>query len=179
MARVITALFTTQSKALRAVEDLVAHDYPEQDISLLMSEATQGRHFAMKERTKAPEGMAVGAAILGIIGAILLGMTSVGLIAAPDAGMFAVGQFISVLAGFGSGALIGGLIGGLIGLCMTEHEVQFSATLPKEHGILLGVLSGNKERTDEALKLMQSNGATHIRTENVKPESTKIDKKAA
>ncbi|HEY9773053.1 MAG TPA: hypothetical protein V6C81_04525 [Planktothrix sp.] len=167
MAKVITAIFTAQSRALQAVEDLIAHDYPERDISLLMSETTPGRHFAMTEATKAPEGLAAGAAILGIIGALFFGFTSVGLIAIPGMNMYLSGQFLGALFGFGFGALLGGIIGGLIGLAMPEHEVEFFGKAAKDHGILLGVLSGNNDRTTEALKLIESNGAQHVRMNNV------------
>lgn len=177
MAKVITAIFTAQSKALQAVDDLIAHDYPEGDISLLMSETTPGRHFAMTEATKAPEGMALGATILGIIGALVFGLTAVGMIAMPEMQLHLAGHLLGAIFGFGLGAFIGGIIGGLIGLSMPEHEVEFFGVMAKEHGILLGVLSGNNSRTNEALKLIESNGASHIRMNNVRQGEFKREKR--
>jgi hypothetical protein len=173
MAKVITAIFTAQSKALQAVEDLVAHDYAQQDISLLMDETTGGRHFAIAESTKANTGLALGAALLGIVGALAFGLTSVGLIGAPGLAIYASGQYVSALAGFGFGALLGGLIGGLIGLCMPEHEAKFLAVVPTNNNILLGVISGDPVRTAEALKLVQSNGAAQTWVDNLNSKDVK------
>jgi hypothetical protein len=173
MAKVITAIFTAQSKALQAVEDLVAHDYAKQDISLLMDETTGGRHFALTESTKANTGLALGAAFLGIVGALAFGLTSVGQIAAPGLAIYTSGQYVSALAGFGFGALLGGLIGGLIGLSMPEHKANFLAVVPRNNNILLGVISGDPVRTDEALKLVQSNGAAHIWVDNLNSKEVK------
>ncbi len=114
MAKLVTGIFKNRSSAMLAVEDLIRHGFEQDDISMLMSETTRGREFLVDEHTKAPEGLATGAAVGGVLGAIALGLTSVGLLATPGLGVFVVGQWLSVLAGFGAGALGGGLIGGLI-----------------------------------------------------------------
>ena len=45
MATLVTGLFKARSSAERAIEDLVAHGWSRDDVSLLMSDATQGREF--------------------------------------------------------------------------------------------------------------------------------------
>jgi hypothetical protein len=70
------------------------------------------------------------------------------------------------------------VLGGLIGMTIAEHEVKFFAMPPTNNGILLGVISGNTARTDEALKLMQASGATHIRLANVQSTKTNTTKAA-
>ncbi len=137
-----------------------------------MSETNQGRQFTVKESTKAPEGLAFGAAVGGILGTLLFGLTSVGLLATPGAEIFASGQWISALAGFGFGALCGGVVGGLVGLGIPEHEAEFSGTELEKMGILFGIYSADTGRSAEALKVLQANGAAHVRAENVKTEDS-------
>jgi hypothetical protein len=173
MAKLITGIFRNRSSALIAIEDLIRHGFSQDDISLLMSETTRGREFLVDEHTKSPEGMTTGAAIGGVLGAIALGLTSVGMVAAPAMGIFVVGQWLSVLAGFGAGALTGGLLGGLIGLGVPEHEAELYKGEIEKGGILLGVYAMDKERAEEVHKLLEANGAEHLRSENVKEEIEK------
>jgi len=172
MAKLITGIFRNRSSAMIAVEDLIRHGFSQDDISLLMSETTRGREFLVDEHTKSPEGMSTGAAIGGVVGAIAMGLTSVGMVAAPALGIFAVGQWLSVLAGFGAGALSGGLIGGLIGLGLPEHEAELYRGELEKGGILLGVYVA-KERADEVHKLLEACGAEHLCAENVKEDIEK------
>jgi hypothetical protein len=171
MAKLITGIFRNRSSAMLAVEDLIRHGFSQDDVSLLMSETTRGNEFMVDEHSKSPEGLATGAAIGGILGAIALGLTSVGMVAAPGLGVFAVGSWLSVLAGFGAGALGGGLIGGLIGLGIPEHEAELYRGEIEKGGILLGVFSLEKDRSEEASKILEANGAEFVRSENVKAEA--------
>jgi hypothetical protein len=171
MAKLITGIFKTRSSAMLAVEDLVRHGFCQDDISMLMSETTRGREFLVDEHTKSPEGLATGAAIGGVLGAIALGLTSVGMVAAPGLGVFAVGAWLSMLAGFGAGALGGGLIGGLIGLGLPEHEAELYRGEIENGGILLGLFAADNDRAAEAQRLMEASGAEHVRAENAKEEA--------
>ena len=80
MAALVTGLFKARSSAERAVEDLVAHGWSRDDVSLLMSDATQGREFGLAMATKAPEGAAAGGTIGGVIGAIAAGLIATGVV---------------------------------------------------------------------------------------------------
>jgi hypothetical protein len=161
---------------MTAVEDLIRHGFSQDDISLLMSETTRGREFMVDESTKAPEGLAAGAAIGGALGAIALGLTATGLLAAPAIGLFAAGQWLAMLAGFGAGALGGGLIGGLVGLGIPEHEAELYRGEIEKGGILLGIYADEDEKVKEAHRLLEANGAEHVKSENVKDEVRKIEK---
>jgi len=171
MAKLITGIFHTRSSAMLAVEDLMRHGFLQDDISLLMSETTRGREFIVDETTKAPEGLAAGAAIGGAIGALALGLTAVGLVAAPAVGVFVTGQWLAALAGFGAGALGGGLIGGLIGLGIPEHEAELYRGEIEKGGILLGLYTMDEERAKEAHRLLEANGAEHVKAEHVKDDA--------
>ncbi|MBS1953004.1 MAG: DUF3341 domain-containing protein [Cyanobacteria bacterium SZAS-4] len=178
MAKLLTAIFRSRAAAMTAVEDLVRHGFSQDDISLLMSETTRGREFMVDESTKAPEGLATGAAVGGVLGAVALGLTATGLVAAPAIGLFAAGQWLAMLAGFGAGALGGGLIGGLVGLGIPEHEAELYRGELEKGGILLGVFAGDKDddRTKEAHRLLEANGGEHVKCENVKDEVKAIEK---
>jgi hypothetical protein len=178
MAKLLTAIFRSRAAAMTAVEDLVRHGFSQDDISLLMSETTRGREFMVDESTKAPEGLAAGAAVGGVLGAVALGLTATGLLAAPAIGLFAAGQWLAMLAGFGAGALGGGLIGGLVGLGIPEHEAELYKGELEKGGILLGVFAdaGDDAHIKEAHRLLEANGGEHVKAETVKDEARKIEK---
>lgn len=177
MAKLITGIFRSRSSAMLAVEDLVRHGFAQDDVSLLMSETTRGREFMVDESTKAPEGLAAGAALGGALGAIALGLTATGLLAAPAIGLFAAGQWLAMLAGFGAGALGGGVVGGLIGLGIPEHEAELYKGEIEKGGILLGVFAADDDRNKEAMRLLEANGAEHVKSEHCKADAAeKIEK---
>src|SRR5262249_60966679 len=80
MATLVTGLFKTRSSAQRAAEALTENGYSADDISLLMSDATRGRAFAIRVASKAPEGAAAGATIGGVLGAVAAGLVSLGVL---------------------------------------------------------------------------------------------------
>lgn len=174
MGKLVTALFKSDSDATRAVEDLSRHGYTSNDISIVAPHLRGGRAFLVNECSKAPEGLAMGAAIGGVIGALLLGLTSVGFIGIPALNFFAAGQFIGMLLGFAAGALFGGLIGGLIGLTMPEHEAEMCRDIDYEkNGILVGVFTSDAKRAEEAQRLFGANYAEHIKVEGLRSEQKK------
>lgn len=173
MAKLITGIFKNRASAVSTLDDLRRHSFAQDDISLLMAETNRGNEFKVSEHTKSSQGLATGAAIGGVLGAIVLGLTTVSMVAAPGLGLFAVGQWLSLLAGFGAGALSGGLIGSLIGLGMPEHVAELYRGEIEKGGILIGVYSLDNARADEVVKLFEANGAEHVKSENVKDDTEK------
>ena len=114
------------------------------------------------------KGMATGAAVGGIILAVAAGLSSVGLLAAPGMGVYVVGQWLSILTGFGAGALGGGLIGGLIGLGMPEHVADLYKAEVEKGGILMGVYAADDASANQIRSVFEQNGAEHIKIEGVK-----------
>ncbi len=116
MATLVTGLFKTRAAAERAVESLINYGYSRDDISLLMTDDTRGREFSLQMATKAPEGVATGATIGGVLGAVAAGLVALGIIVVPGLPLVAAGPVVAALAGLGAGGAAGGLTGGLIGL---------------------------------------------------------------
>src|SRR5580765_1179562 len=120
MATLVTGLFKTRVSAERAIESLIDYGYSRDDISLLMSDATRGREFSLQMATKAPEGVATGAAIGGVLGAVAAGLVAVGILVVPGLPLVAAGPVVATLAGLGAGGAAGAVTGGLIGLGLPE-----------------------------------------------------------
>jgi len=162
MAKLITGLFHSRESAELAAEDLVKSGFAPDDISLLMSDTTQGREFAIKKSTKAPEGAATGAAVGGTLGAVAAGLAAVATLTIPGLQVLAAGPIVAALTGLGAGAAAGGLTGGLIGLGIPEHEAKFFHGEIERGGILLGVYS-HDDRVKTAKEVLESAGAEKIR----------------
>lgn len=162
MAKLVTGLFKTRSGAERAVDTLVNDGFPREDISLLMSDATRGREFALQMATKAPEGAATGATVGGALGAIAAGLVVLGVIAIPGLAIVAAGPVIATLAGLGAGAAAGGLAGALIGLGIPEHEAKFYNEAIEKGGILLGVYA-HDDRAGHARKILEASEAEKVK----------------
>ena len=162
MAKLITGLFHSRESAELAAEELVKAGFAPDDISLLMSDTTQGREFAIKKSTKAPEGAATGAAVGGTLGAVAAGLAAVATLTIPGLQILAAGPVVAALTGLGAGAAAGGLTGALIGLGIPEHEAKFFHGELERGGILLGVYS-HDDRTKMAKEVLESAGAEKIR----------------
>lgn len=162
MSTLITGLFASRSAADNASEELLKSGFSQDDVSLLMSETTKGREFAVKHSTKAPEGAATGATIGGVIGAIAAGLAAVGTLAVPGLSLLAAGPVVAALTGLGAGAAAGGLTGALVGLGIPEHEAKFYDEELRQGGILLGVYA-HDDRAKLARDVMNAAGAEKVR----------------
>jgi uncharacterized membrane protein len=162
VSSLVTALFPSRATAERAIEDLGDAGFTHDDISMLMSDTTRGREFAMKEANKAPEGAATGATLGGIIGAVVAGLAAVGTLAIPGLALVAAGPVVAGLAGLGAGAAAGGLTGALVGVGIPEHEAKFYDEKIRTGGILLGVYA-HDDRKKEAKHILEAAGAERVR----------------
>jgi hypothetical protein len=161
MSKLITGIFTSRVRAEQAVDELMRAGFATEDVSLLMSESTQGREFAIKRSTKAPEAAATGAALGGVLGAVAAGLAAVGSITVPGLALVAAGPVVAALTGLGVGAAAGGLTGALIGLGVPEHEAKFYAKEIEKGGILVGVYSHN-DKVELARDILNAAGADKV-----------------
>jgi hypothetical protein len=161
MSKLITGIFTSRARAEQAAEDLMRAGFAPEDVSLLMSESTRGREFAVKKSTKAPEGAAAGAAIGGVLGATAAGLAAVASLSVPGLSLVAAGPLVAALTGLGAGAATGGLTGALIGLGMPEHEAKFYHKEIEKGGILVGVYA-HEDRVETARDILNAAGADKV-----------------
>src|SRR5213596_599888 len=136
----VTGFFKTRAAAEAAVDAIIKRGYTRDDISVLMSDATKNKEFAVQTRSHAADGLGVGGAIGGTVGAVLAAIAAVGTsIAIPGLGLVVAGPVAAALAGAGAGAATGGLVGALIGWGIPEERIKRYEAGIKEGGILMGI----------------------------------------
>lgn len=154
MSTVITGLFENSNRAADAVGALEAKGITNDRISMMVGDNFDREAFAVSERSKLPEGVAVGATAGGAIGALLGGLTAAGTVVATGGiGLLVAGPIVAALAGLGAGATTGGIVGGLVGAAMPEHEVKYYEDALSKGSVLIGVhLSDDQKDLQEAAK---------------------------
>jgi hypothetical protein len=162
----VTGFFKTRAAAEAAVDAIIKRGYTRDDISVLMSDSTQSKEFAVQAKSHAADGLGIGGAIGGTVGAVLAAIVGVGTaIAVPGLGLVVAGPIAAALAGAGAGATTGGLIGLLVGTGIPEHRAKVYDSGVRGGGILLGVEAKTGEEVDKLETLLEDIGAEYVRTE--------------
>jgi len=161
----VTGLFKTRAAAEAAVDAIIKRGYTRDDISVLMSDATKNKEFAVETRSHAADGLGIGGAIGGTVGAVLAAIVVVATPIAIPGGLLVAGPVAAALAGAGAGGATGGLIGLLIGTGIPEHRAKVYDAGLRGGGILLGVEAKSKEDVDKLATLLEDIGAEYVRTE--------------
>lgn len=167
-ARLVTALFRNKIAAESAVDALLKHGFTRDEISVLMSDATRSKEFAIQTRSHAADGLGIGSAVGGTIGAVLAAIAAVGTtLFLPGINLVIAGPIAAALAGAGAGGAAGGLIGALVGAGIPEYRAKVYEAGLKGGGILIGVeaRSDDKEEVDRLEDLLSDLGGEHVRTE--------------
>jgi hypothetical protein len=165
-AKLVTGLFKNKVAAEAAVDALMKRGYSRDDISVLMSDATRSKEFALQTRSHAADGAGIGGALGGAVGAVIAAIVAVGsTIFLPGINLVIAGPIAAALAGAGAGGVTGGLIGGLIGAGIPEYRAKVYDAGLRSGGILLGVESQSAEEVDKIEELLQAIGAEHVRAE--------------
>ena len=166
MAKLVTGLFKTRAAAEAAVDAIIKRGYSRDDISVMMSDATKSKEFAIETGTHAVDGAGIGGAVGGAVGAVLAAIAAVGTnVVLPGIGLVVAGPLAAALAGAGAGGATGGLIGALIGAGIPEHRAKVYDTGLRGGGILLGVEAKSDEDADRLEQLLEDIGAEHVRQE--------------
>jgi hypothetical protein len=164
--QLVTGLFKNRVAAEAAVDAILKRGYTRDDISVMMSDATHTKEFALQARTHAADGAGIGGALGGVVGAVLAAIVAVGsTIILPGLSLVIAGPIASALAGAGAGAATGGVIGALIGAGIPEYRAKVYEAGLKSGGILLGVESKSDEEAKKLEELLDAMGAEHVRTE--------------
>ena len=165
-AKLVTGLFKNRVAAEAAVDALLKRGYTRDEISVLMSDATRSKEFAVQARTHAADGAGIGGALGTAVGAVLATIVAVGsTIFLPGINLFIAGPIAAALAGAGAGAVTGGVIGALIGAGIPEYRAKVYEAGLREGGILIGVEARDGEEIDKLEQLMEDIGAHHVRAE--------------
>jgi len=162
----VTGFFKTRAAAEAAVDAIIKRGYTRDDVSVLMSDSTKNKEFAMQTRSHAADGLGIGGAIGGTVGAVLAAIVAVATaITIPGIGLVVAGPIAAALAGAGAGGATGGIIGLLVGAGIPEHRAKVYEAGVRGGGILLGVEAKSKEEVDKLESLLEDIGAEHVRAE--------------
>ena len=154
--KLLTGLFRDHESAERAYQIVLSQGYEPEDVTLIMSDETRDLYFPNQDGvvsasptalgSKALEGLGVGSAIGGTLGAVLAGALAVGSsLVLPGLGLVVAGPLAASLAGAGAGGVTGGIIGALIGTGVPNDRAQTYQEDIKAGGILIGVTPKNEE----------------------------------
>jgi hypothetical protein len=164
--KLVTGLFKNRLAAEAAVDAIMKRGYTRDDISVMMSDATRSKEFALQARTHAADGAGVGGAVGGVVGAVLATIVAVGsTIFLPGLNLVIAGPIAAALAGAGAGAATGGVIGALIGAGIPEYRAKVYEAGLRSGGILLGVEAKSDDEIDQLEELLEALGAEHVRAE--------------
>lgn len=166
-ARLVTGLFKSRVAAEAAVDAIIKRGFSRDDISVLMSDATRHKEFAVQTRSHAADGAGIGGALGGTVGAVLAAIVAATatITFPPLGGLVIAGPLAAALAGAGAGAATGGLIGALVGAGIPEHRAKVYDAGLRSGGILVGVEAKSDEEADKLEQLLEDLGAEHIRQE--------------
>ncbi len=166
----VFGIYNSREAAEGAVDRLLAANFRNEDISVLLQDNVGTKDFAHEKHTKAPEGTATGVLTGGIIGGTLGGLIGIGALAIPGLGpLIAAGPIIGALTGIGSGGVVGGIIGALIGMGIPEYEAKRYEGRIKEGGILLSVHCDNSDWVGKAKQILKDTGAEDIASADEAP----------
>jgi hypothetical protein len=161
MSKTITAVFQTRSESETALRKLDQAGFTKDQVTMLISEETRGKHFGITESSKAEEGAVAGATVGGLAGALYLALASAGTIFIPGLNLLVAGALLGGLAGLGAGAVTGGLIGALVGAGIPEHEAKLYEDSVRKGAILIAV-KATDENADWVKAILKDANAQSI-----------------
>src|SRR5258705_8185449 len=165
-AKLVTGLFKNRVAAEAGVDVIMKRGYARDDISVLMSDATRNKEFALQTRTHAADGLGIGGAVGGAVGAVLAAIVAVGTtLFLPGINLVIAGPIAAALAGAGAGGATGGVIGALIGAGIPEYRAHVYDAGLRGGGILSGVEAREDDEVDRIEELLQELGAENVRAE--------------
>jgi hypothetical protein len=165
-AKLVTGLFKSKIAAEAAVDAILKRGFSRDDISVLMSDDTHSKNFALQSRTHAADGLGIGAAAGGTVGAVLAAIAAVGsTLFLPGLNLVIAGPIAAALAGLGAGGAAGGLIGALIGAGIPEYRAKVYEAGIRGGGILIGVEARSDEEAKTLEELLEELGADNVRAE--------------
>jgi len=163
MSKTITAVFDTRFASEAALRKLDQAGFTKDQVTMLITEETRGKHFGIDEGSKSDQAAGVGAAIGGLAGALYLGLASAGTLLIPGLNLIVSGALVGALAGLGVGGVAGGLIGSLVGLGIPEHEAKLYEDAIRKGAILIAVNAATDQDADRIKEILKSVNAQSIK----------------
>lgn len=154
----VHAVFNTELRAARAVQELVNAKFPTEGISALMVNRSGVEELEVSHKTAMGPGAALGA-VFGAVGGAL----------AVTGGLVLAGPVFLALEGVLAGGALGTVAGTLGGLGFWKDEVDFPKHAFENGAVLIGV-NTEDGRIEDARTALKSAGATEIRMTS-KPEA--------
>lgn len=162
MTQIITATFKDRFTAESALAELDTAGIKQSQISVLVSDDTHGRHFGIKEGSKADKGAAAGATFGGLVGGVLAALASSSVILVPGLNLVATGALVTALAGVGAGGATGGLIGALVGAGIPEHEAKLYEKEVARGSVLIAVEAADNNQKKMITDILARTEAANI-----------------
>ncbi|MBD9491555.1 general stress protein [Ensifer sp. ENS11] len=158
--KTVTGLFDTYDQASEAVRALKAAGIPDEDISMVASNA-EGR-YKVDDTEGAAEGAGTGAGIGAAVGGAGGLLTGLGLMAIPGVGpVVAAGWLAATAAGAAAGAVAGGAVGGIIGALtdtgVPEEDAHVYAEGVRRGGTLVTARVADSDTAEAEAILRRSN----------------------
>lgn len=158
----VVAVFEDRESARRALDDLHAAGFSEEEVGLMTRDHVEGPGHVEthSQGSKADEGAAAGV----IAGAGVGGLWAIGIAAGllPAIGpVIAGGIFTGLLASAAVGAAVGGVVGALIGLGIPEEQARVYEQEVREGRTLVTVHATSPEA---ARAVLERHGAVNIHT---------------
>jgi len=165
MKKSVFGILKNRAQAESVVERLQAAGFISDDVSMLFSDTTGTRDFALQHETKAPEGATTGGGTGFVIGGILGWLAGIGMLANPGVGpLIAAGPIMAALSGAAVGTVVGGIAGALIGMGVPEFEARRYESKVKEGNILVSVHADDSGKVDRAKEILKECNAEDVST---------------
>ncbi len=149
-ANYLTGSFRDRKSAERAYNRLKERGYTDEEINIIMSDATRAKYFEKNDESdfgsKAAEGAGTGSAIGGVVGAAAGIVAAIGTsLVIPGLGLVIAGPIAAGLAGAGAGGITGGIVGALVGAGIPKDRAERYEQRIKEGDIVMGVNPRSQE----------------------------------
>lgn len=153
-----------RAQAESIVNELKNAGFPNNDISVLMSDTSGTRDFAHEQNTKIPEGATTGVVTGMGTGALLGWLAGIGTLAIPGVGPFiAAGPIMAALGGAAVGGATGGIIGALVGMGIPEYEAKHYDGKISSGNTLISVHTEDSNQEKSAKDVFERLGAQDIK----------------
>ncbi|MFH5185792.1 general stress protein [Paenibacillus sp. TAB 01] len=164
----IIGVFQTEGEAIQAVDALKKQGYRSDEISIVAKNKDDVAAIEKETGTKAPEGLAAGAATGGILGGTAGLLAGLGLLAIPGIGpILAAGPIAATLTGLAVGAGAGGIVGGLVGLGIPEDEAnRYNDYVNNGHILVMVDAQADKTRNDTVYDAFRTYNSLNANTYN-------------